>query len=129
MKRRKKYMASVVLIACILFINSCSEVRTANNSSAGIVYVGSTPGASEIKSLLTINPEKAIDFIRWELTLNQSEDDSKYYVLNITFGEAQPNTLGFKGGGEKLSLKGVYAVSKSSRGDVCFAPRLSRYAD
>lgn len=114
----KKYLMNVVLMTFILFMSSCFAQSTANKLSAGSVFVGSTPGDSEIKSLLTINPEKTVDFVRWELTLNQSKNGSKSYVLNISFGEAQPNTLGFKDGGEKLSLEGVYTVSKDSRGDI-----------
>lgn len=35
------------------------------------------------------------------------------FILDITFGEAQPNTLGFKDGGEKRTLKGKFTVSKN----------------
>jgi hypothetical protein len=45
--------------------------------------------------------------------LNHTENDSKTFVLNIVFGEGQPNTNGFKGGGEKLSLEGTYDISKN----------------
>lgn len=118
MKHKKSYLINIFLAACILFINSCSGASTANTLSSKIVLVGSTPGDSLIKSLLTINSDKQVDFIRWDLTLNQSENNSKTYALNIVFGESQPNTLGFKDGGEKLSLEGIYAVSKSQKGDI-----------
>ena len=35
------------------------------------------------------------------------------FTLNINFGEAQPNTRGFKGGGERISLEGDYSISKT----------------
>jgi len=118
MKPKKSYLLNSFLIACFLFTNSCSGISTANVLSSKTVLVGSTPGDSLIKSLLTINPDKQVDFIRWDLTLNQAENDSKTYVLNIVFGEAQPNTLGFKDGGEKLSFEGIYTVSKSQNREI-----------
>jgi hypothetical protein len=118
MKHKKIYVIKIFLAVCVLFTNSCSGANTANVLSSKIVLVGSTPGDSLIKSLLAINPQSQVDFIRWELILNQSENDLKTYVLNVAFGEAQPNTNGFKGGGEKLSLEGIYTVSKNQRGDV-----------
>lgn len=118
MKHKKSYLINIFLVAFVLFTNSCSGANTANALSSKTVLVGSTPGASLIKSLLTISPDKQIDFIRWDLTLNAAENDSKTYVLNIVFGEGQPNTRGFKGGGEKLSLEGIYTVSKSGKGEI-----------
>jgi hypothetical protein len=118
MKHQKSCLINIFLAACVLFTNSCSAAGTANGLSSKTVLVGSTPGDSLIKSLLTINSEKQVDFIRWDLTLNQAENDSKTFVLNIAFGEAQPNTLGFKNGGEKLSLEGIYVVKKSRKSDI-----------
>lgn len=114
----KLYLLNIFLAACVLFTNSCLGQSTADVLSGKIVLTGSTPGDSLIKSLLTINADKPVDFIRWDLTLNHSQPDSKTYVLNINFGEGQPNTLGFKGGGEKLSFEGVYAVSKSKDREI-----------
>lgn len=118
MKHKKSYLIKIFLVACVLFTNSCSGASTTNVLSSKTVLVGSTPGDSLIKSLLSISSDKQVDFIRWDLTLNEAENDSKTYVLNIVFGEAQPNTRGFKGGGEKPSLEGIYTVSKSQRGDI-----------
>lgn len=111
-KNNKSYLIIIFLVISVFFTNSCSAAETANNFSSQTVLVGSTPGDSLIKSLLSIYSDQQIDFIRWELILNQAENDSKTYVLNIAFGESQPNTNGFKDGGEKLSFKGVYTVSK-----------------
>lgn len=113
MKHMKFYLINTFLAACVLFTNSCSGAGKANVLSSKIVLVGSTPGDSLIKSLLTISPDKQIDFIRWDLALNQAENGSKTFVLNIVFGEGQSNTNGFKGGGEKLSFEGTYTISKN----------------
>ena len=113
-----KYLLNIILAACVLFTNSCSGQSTANVLTDKTVLVGSTPGDSLVKSLLAINPDKQIDFIRWDLTLNQAKNASKTYALNIVFGEGQPNTSGFKGGGEKLSFEGVYTISKSRNREI-----------
>ena len=118
MKHKKTYLIRTLLAACVLFINSCSGASTANAVSSKLVLVGSTPGDALIKSLLAINPESRIDFIRWDLTLNRAENDSKTFVLKIAFGEGEPNTSGFKGGGEKISLEGIYTISKSRKGEI-----------
>ena len=116
--KHRKYLLNISLAACVLFTNSCSGQSAADGLTSKTVLVGSTPGDSLIKSQLAINPDKQIDFIRWDLTLNQAKNASKTYVLNIVFGEGQPNTSGFKGGGEKLSFEGVYTISKSRNTEI-----------
>jgi hypothetical protein len=78
------------------------------------VFVGSTPCDSLIKTLLQIPLGTPCDFIRWELTLN-GDSNANSFRLHIIYGEAQPNTLGFKGGGQKGSFKGTYTVFRNNR--------------
>ena len=108
-----KILLAVLLICCGV-INACSQTGSPNQPTAAVVLVGSTAGDSLIKSLLTIHPDTKVDFIRWDLTLNNGENNANTFVLNINFGEGQPNTSGFKGGGQKLSFHGKYAVSQSA---------------
>src|SRR5687768_13130560 len=103
-----------VLIICCAAVNACSQTESANQPRAAVVLVGSTAGDSSIKSLLTIPPDTKVEFIRWDLTLDNGENNENTFALNINFGESQPNTSGFKGGGQKLSFQGTYAVSKSA---------------
>ena len=77
-----------------------------------IHLAGSTPGDEEIKLLLGISPDTKIDFIRWNLILTNTKPIQQTFTLNINYGEAQPNTLGFKNGGEKKSIDGEFTVSK-----------------
>lgn len=81
-------------------------------SATPIVFVGSTPGDELIKSLLTIPAEKEVDFIRWNLMLNDTKSDQNTFVLKIAFGVSQPNTLGFKSE-EKLAFEGTYTIASS----------------
>jgi hypothetical protein len=39
-------------------------------------------------------------------------------VLNIVYGESQPNTLGFKEGGQKKSYQGEYHITKESNNEI-----------
>lgn len=71
--------------------------------------IGSTPGDEHVKTMLAIPAETKVDFIRWNVTLGIKQD----FVLDIHYGESQPNTLGFKGNGEKKTFKGTYSVSES----------------
>ena len=120
MKHKKSYLIKTFLAAaCFLFTSSsCSQASTAKVSPAQTVLVGSTPGDSGIKSLLRISTDNPVDFIRWDLTLNEAGDGSKTYVLDVVYGEGEPNTRGFKGGGEKLSLAGIYTARKSRKGEI-----------
>lgn len=79
-----------------------------------IVFHGSTPGDDEIKTLLAINLKTKVDFIRWYLTLDDVAPDQRTFTLDIVFGEARPNTLGFIGGGEKRSFDGKVTVSQDN---------------
>lgn len=89
----------------------CSNSGRTENSISGFGLVGSTPADAYIKSLLDISSESLIDFIRWDLTLKIRDYNSGTFQLKIHFGEGQPNTLGFKGGGVIKNLGGEYNVT------------------
>jgi hypothetical protein len=58
--------------------------------------------------MLTIPAEAKVDFIRWNLIL----DDENAFVLDIAYGESKPNTLDFKSAG-KQTIKGTYLIVKN----------------
>lgn len=83
--------------------------------------MASTPGDELIKSLLAISPETKVDFIRWNLTLKNAKAGKQLFLLNITYGESQPNTLGFINDGENKSIEGEYYILQEQgriNGDV-----------
>lgn len=96
----------MVFAMVVLFSSSCSVANTR------IDLVGSTPGDDAIKAMLSISADTKVDFIRWDLKL----DSKNAFVLNITYGESQPNTLGFKGGGEEETINGSYLIAKNQHG-------------
>jgi hypothetical protein len=105
----KSLYTNTLLLLCVFFSTSCSATGT----STEIVLVGSTPGDELIKSLLTIPTDTKVDFIRWNLKLNNANVNQNSFLLDINFGESQPNTSGFKNGGEKRSFEGTFSVSEN----------------
>lgn len=102
-----------LMIICFpLFISSCS--RASGNNT--ILLVGCTPGDSLIKSQLGIPAAVLVDFIKWELKLDTSA--KKSFSLNIVYGESQPNTLGFKEGGQHKAFQGGFVVTNEKGNPV-----------
>ena len=83
-----------------------------NGNSKENTYTGSTPANPSIRLFLGIALRDSIDFIRWQLIL-----DDKHYTLNCNYGIGKPNTNGFINGGKKVTLSG--AVSKKKIITVC----------
>jgi|SRR5215218_5541815 len=113
MVRTKHFIA--VLLTYTMAIMASLQSKASPPIQTTEVFVGSTPGDSHIKALLNIPANATIDFIRWELALSKKVTNANKFVLNIVFGEGQPNTSGFKGGGEKRSYEGEYTVSTPTK--------------
>lgn len=75
-----------------------------------LVFVGSTPGDGDIRSILSIPPDARIDFMRWKLELH----GSGAFSLELAFGESRPNTLGFMDTVWR-SYEGNYEVEKGDK--------------
>ena len=104
MATAKTFIRNTLLLLCIFLTASCS----ARNIKPEIILIGSTPGDESIKTMLTIPAETKVDFIRWNLIL----DDKKAFVLDIAYGESKPNTLDFKSA-IKQTIKGTYLIVKN----------------
>jgi hypothetical protein len=96
---------------CGMATSSCAQTGPAGKLSASGVLVGSTPCDSLSKALLELPPGTKCEFIRWHLALEEGSDSA--FALTIVYGEGQPNTTGFKGGGEKRTLKGRYKTTQT----------------
>lgn len=76
------------------------------NSYAQSIFTGSTPADTPVRTFLKIDKQIPIDFIRWQLKF----EPSGKFLININYGEGQPNTLGFKNGGKFIELRGEYTT-------------------
>jgi hypothetical protein len=93
------------VIVAGLFVSLFCSPQTSDTSS---IYIASTPGDDPIKSMLSITADSKVDFMRWNLILNSSGT----FSLKLSYGEAKPNTLGFKDTSERY-YEGRYSVSKN----------------
>ena len=107
------FLFRCTIIWCIGLNSSCSFASEKNDKT---VLLGCTPGDDLIKSQLSISNETIIDFIKWDLTLDNLNHNT--FVLNIVYGESQPNTLGFKAGAKKKSYQGEYSISKDNGNEI-----------
>lgn len=64
-------------------------------------YTGSTPAGAVVRTFLGISLQDSIDFIRWQITLDNSS-----YTLDCNYGIGKPNTNGFIDGGKNIKLSG-----------------------
>lgn len=96
----------IIVIAGVLTgLSACAQTAELQSKR----MVGSTPGDSFMKAMLSIPNETLIDFIKWDLQLTAgAKKDKGDFTLNINYGEGKPNTTGFIGGGEKKTYKGTY---------------------
>lgn len=101
----KPAFKNLILLMYISLATSCSAIA----EESEIVLVGSTPGDEPITSMLSISTTTQVDFIKWNLKLNEN----KTFALNVTYGESQPNTLGFKRGGQTKSFLGSFVIDKA----------------
>jgi hypothetical protein len=115
MNTLKSVMISSLIVAGLLIAHSCSG--EADPTSQG-EFIGSTPGDKEILSKFGLSTTTPIDFIRWKLNLDPIAASSSTFSLEIQFGESQPNTMGFKDGGIKLTIQGSYTISQQNNGQV-----------
>ena len=75
-------MKAILFIACLLF--------TAYSYAEELNYTASTPANSTVRQFLGINQNDSIDFIRWNLKINDRE-----FNLSCSYGIGKPNTNGF----------------------------------
>jgi hypothetical protein len=72
-------------------------------------YTGSTPADNSVRSFLGIPMGDSVDFIRWQLALNDGS-----YKLNCNYGICKNNTNGFINGGKTIELSGAWGKDKKN---------------
>ncbi len=104
MKTVGMFIRNTLLLFSVFLTSSCFASATKSE----IILIGSTPGDELIKTMLTIPAEVKVDFIRWNLIF----DGNAAFVLDITYGESKPNTLGFISD-KKQTIQGTYRIVKN----------------
>jgi hypothetical protein len=98
----------IALILIVQVFTGCKEENTVDaKEQVSLQYAGSTPADSLIKAALGISQATTVDFMKWELLLNEPENS---FSLSINFGISQPNTNGFQPGHDTLTYSGKYKI-------------------
>lgn len=104
-------MTSLLLAFLLAAIPASANERT---------FTGSTPAALLVRSFLGISLVDSVDFIRWNLALEEG-----HYRLSCQYGIGKPNTNGFLNDGIKINLDGA-CTKKENRYELKHGPnRLS----
>jgi hypothetical protein len=98
----------LLLVVMALLATSCAV-----GADHRFTLVGSTPCDPAIRNALSIDATTKCDFIRWNLTLDETRGNK--FTLEINYGESQPNTTGFVGGGKNLAATGKFEIAKGGR--------------
>ena len=96
---------SIILFCCIA-ISSCSQNSLPETKLATDIFEGSTPCNPSVNAVLKIPLSDTCVFMKWELDMfNKIGKDSSFKLL-ISYGDFQPNTMYFLGGGKSMSIVG-----------------------
>lgn len=116
-------MKAQIILAIVLLVISSTSFRiekTRGCFSPRDVYEGSTPAGAFIKSALKIPTDVTCEFIKWKVSISNSQAGVGTFNASLWYGESQPNTNGFKNGGHWLQFYGKY---KTRNGDNKFRSR------
>ena len=95
-----------IALMCGIAISSCSQNSLPETKLATDIYEGSTPCNPSVNAVLKIPLSEACVFMKWELDMfNKIGKDSSFKLL-ISYGDFQPNTMYFLGGGKSMSIVG-----------------------
>ncbi|MDB5013207.1 MAG: hypothetical protein JWQ25_1409 [Daejeonella sp.] len=100
-----------ITLMCCNAISSCSQNSLSQTKSATDIFKGSTPCNPSVNAVLKIPLSDTCVFMKWELELfNKNGSDSSFKLL-ISYGDFQPNTMYFLGGGKSMSMVGKLRTS------------------
>src|SRR5262245_57415910 len=103
---RKRFITEAVKHGTVIFLSVLLMISCAGGKEKK--FTGSTPADAVVRSFLGIASSDSIDFIRWNLLL---EDD--HYHLTCNYGVGKPNTRGFINGGTMVETTGALKKEKN----------------
>lgn len=86
-------------------LTACTQSVTGIGKT--VLFVGSSPCDSFIRSTLDLAYSGNCEFVKWQLSVQHHESKKNSFRLQVQYGQTQPNTNGFKNGGESIVLNGV----------------------
>lgn len=109
---------SIVTMCCIA-ISSCAQNSSSETNLPIDTFVGSTPCNPSVNAILKIPLSDTCVFMKWELDMfNKNGKDSSFKLL-ISYGDFQPNTMYFLGGGKSIRIAGklwtTYIIRNSAK--------------
>jgi hypothetical protein len=111
--------SSVVSIWCCamssLSQNNASEPKLPNG-----IFEGSTPCNPSVNALLKISISDTCVFMKWRLEMFSKKDTDYSFKLLISYGDFQPNTMNFLGGGKSISLTGKLLTTSITRNGTTY---------
>ena len=97
--------SSIVLIWCCA-VNSWSQNSAYETKLPIGIFEGSTPCNPSVNAVLKIPLSDACVFMKWRLEMFAENGKSNSFKLLISYGDFQPNTMNFLGGGKSMSVVG-----------------------
>jgi hypothetical protein len=109
---------SIVLMCCIA-ISSCSQNSSSKTHIATDIFAGSTSCNPSVNAVLKIPFSDTCVFMKWELDIFNKNGKGSSFKLLISYGDFQPNTAYFLGGGKSMSVAGklwtTYIIRNSTK--------------
>jgi hypothetical protein len=96
-----------------LLAGLCLSFSACAQPGPPVVFAGSTPCDSAIRSVMQIPQSTICEFMKWEMKFLSNPAEPGRFELTVSYGQSKPNTNGFMNGGEKLILNGTYTIQST----------------
>lgn len=108
-----------IILICCISINSCSQNSLPETKLATDIFEGSTPCNPSVNAILKIPLSDTCVFMKWELDIFSKNGKDSSFKLLISYGDFQPNTMYFLGGGKSMNIVGklwtTYTIRNSTK--------------
>src|SRR5688572_30202783 len=97
--------SSIVLICCYA-VSSWSQNSSSETKLAIGIFEGSTPCNPSVNAALKIPLSDTCVFMKWKLEMFGKNGKNNSFKLLISYGDFQPNSMNFLGGGKSITMVG-----------------------
>lgn len=107
-----------IVLMCCIAMSSWSQNRSSETKLATAIFEGSTPCNPSVNAVLKIPLSDTCVFMKWKLDMSSKNGKDSSFKLLISYGDFQPNTMYFLGGGKSMSIVGklwtTYVIRNST---------------